>query len=178
MAELVRALLCKLPTVVFWFLLFSKHQRSRTHLRAGRPKSRVADACFIFSLCSPTLKDDAIQLKTAVEFHERKTKILRKSRRPTHHVQLHLTRRISGSQKKQSKLEKELDNWKKPVRLCQDFSSEDSRRENCLIVYLGILADTYRRRFGWIEAHRNDRLRYLPCLTTPSWCHHRHLYRR
>ena len=48
------------------------------------------------------------------------------------------------------------------VRLCQDFSSVDSRRENCLIVYLGILADTYRRRFGEIEAHRNDRLRYLP----------------
>ena len=58
------------------------------------------------------------------------------------------------------------------------LSSEDSRRENCLIVYLGILADTYRRRFKWIEAHKGDRLRYLPCLTTPSWCHHRHLHRR
>ena len=68
--------------------------------------------------------------------------------------------------------------WLDFVRLCQDFSSEDSRRENCLIVYLGMIADTYRRRFEWIEAHRSDRLSYLPCLTTPSWCHHRHLHRR
>jgi hypothetical protein len=42
---------------------------------------------------------------------------------------------------------------------------EDQKGENCLIVYLGMLADTYRRRLEWIEAYKSRKNRSTEAFT-------------